>query len=120
MKLNQNIRRFSGFLILAGYLTVLILNAAHIHHIDLGKQEISIDLIDAKTDHHLALKGSEIICTIHFAYSSISSSFHLDDNTNLQHNLNPEYFGNSDIRSKHNKILANHYFLRAPPFSFFS
>lgn len=120
MKLNQKIRRFSGFLILAGYLTVLILNAAHIHHIDLGKQEILINPIDANNDNHLKLYGSEILCSIHFAYSSISGSFDFNENPDLFNNLHPEYFENSDISSRPNKIFTNHYFLRAPPHSFFS
>lgn len=120
MKLNQKISRYSALFVLAGYLTVLVLNAVHIHHVDLGKKEVSVEIIDAKDNNHLIFNGSEIVCFIHFAYSAINIFSDFNNDPCLVSDANSEFFGNSDISSKPIKVAANHYFLRAPPYSFFS
>lgn len=120
MKLNQKISRFSAFFVLAGYLTVLVLNAVHIHHVDLGKKEVSLKIINAKDNNHLIFNGSEIVCFIHFAYSAINIFSDFNDNPCLVSDANSEFFSNSDISSKPTKVNTNHYFLRAPPYTFFS
>lgn len=120
MKFSQKISRFSTITLLAGYLTVLVLNATHIHFIDFGKSEESINLASPKTKNHFTINGSEITCTIHFAYSSINAFSDFGNKTYVLNNFKPDYYFNSSITSKPNKIILSHYLLRAPPLSFFS
>lgn len=120
MKFSQKISRFSTITVLAGYITVLILNAAHIHVIDFGKSEESINLTSPQTINHFTINGSEITCNIHFAYSSINASADFGNKTYVLNNFKPDFYFDSSTSSKPNKILLSHYFLRAPPLSFFS
>lgn len=120
IKSKQKIFRFSAYLVLIGYLTIVISNVFHHHHFNFGEKDSSLYSENHISKNHLVLNGSEIFCPIYFAYNSVNNSTASFDSSVLENEKNPEYFKSSFVSSKPTKECIDHYNLRAPPALFFS
>lgn len=111
MKITNNIKRYSTYLVLSGYLLILFTGAIHFHKIDF--QYLSTIDISGKTSN---ISGDNYFsCPIEFAFNSIHNTTVNQVSLDEKKTNYSEYFQNDIYPSEIKKEFYSHFSLRAPP-----
>jgi hypothetical protein len=115
MKKKSFIKKFSAYLVLHGYLLILITSAFHFHKLDIEYESILRNSDNSKISGH-----NFFSCPIEFAYYSIHNTIINDIGIDQQAAHYIEIITRVNNPSKTKKEFYSHFSLRAPPIKIYS
>lgn len=115
LKLRNKISKFSSYLLLFCYITIVVANTFHHHNIDLKISNNLKDQNEEKQKSHIFFNGSEAVCLVHHAYNSINNTItEICESDKKIQNESDTLDSSADTEKIVHKNTLN-YSLRAPP-----